>query len=266
MTGNKIRILSTRPLDPSLTEQAAEQGILLESLSFIETHPLVDEALCGKITGLAGDAAMVAFTSMNAVDAVAGCLGAVAAGAGSQESADAARAGGQKENIAKGGIATSWKIFCIGSATQEHVRENFGQGSIAGTADSASALAAVIAGHSDIKEIVFFCGDQRRDELPKKLWDSGVRVKEYVVYHTRSTPHTISKDYDGVVFFSPSAVNSFFSINTLPAATVLFAIGHTTADAIREWCINPVTVSDSPGKTALLRQVIDHFRPAASNG
>lgn len=234
MTANKTRILSTRPLDPSLAEQAAQQGILLESLSFIETHPLVDESLCGKIAELAGHAAMVVFTSMNAVDAVSGCLSA--------------------------GLTPPWKIFCIGSATQEHVRENFGEDCIAGTADSASALAAVIVGHSDIKEVVFFCGDQRRDELPKKLWDSGVRVKEHVVYHTKATPHTISKDYDGVVFFSPSAVNSFFSINTLPAATVLFAIGHTTADAIREWCINPVIVSDSPGKTALLRQVIDHFK------
>jgi hypothetical protein len=48
-------------------------------------------------------------------------------------------------------------------------------------------------------------------------------------------------------------------VNSLSADTVLFAIGHTTADAIRECCINPVIVSDSPGKTALLRQVIDHF-------
>jgi uroporphyrinogen-III synthase len=240
MTGNKIRILSTRPLDVSLAEQAAQQGIVLESLSFIETRPLVDEASCGKIAELAGNIAMVVFTSMNAVDAVAGCLG----------------------SVAKGGIGPHWKIFCIGSATREHVRENFGEGSIAGTADSAAALADVIAGHSDIKEVVFFCGDQRRDELPKKLWDSGIRVREFVVYQTKATPHTISAGYDGVVFFSPSAVNSFFLLNSLPAATVLFAIGHTTADAIREWCINPVIVSDSPGKTALLRQVIDHFGAA----
>jgi uroporphyrinogen-III synthase len=233
MIGNKVRILSTRPLDPSLTEQAARQGIILESLSFIETHPLTDEGLCTKIAELAGGVVMVVFTSMNAVDAVAGCLGA--------------------------GIATPWKIFCIGSATQEHVREHFGEGCIAGTADSAAALADVIAGHSDIKEVVFFCGDQRRDELPKKLWDSDIRVKEFLVYQTKATPHMINAAYDGLVFFSPSAVNSFFSVNSLSADTVLFAIGHTTADAIRECCINPVIVSDSPGKTALLRQVIDHF-------
>ena len=238
MIQNKTRILSTRPLGPELAREAAERGILLETLSFIETTPVVDEVSCRKIAELAQAVPVVVFTSMNAVDAVAGCLGA-----GS-----------------KGGIATPGKIFCIGSATRERVQENFGKDCIAGTADSAAALAEVIIGQDAIKEVAFFCGDQRRRELPARLWEAGIRVKELVVYQTRPTPHTIRGEYEGVVFFSPSAVNSFFSANLLPAATLLFAIGQTTADAIRSCCINPVIVSDSPGKEALIRQVIDHFQ------
>lgn len=219
-------------MGPELAREAAERGILLESLSFIETSPVVDEASCRKIAELAHAVPVAVFTSMNAVDAVAGCLG----------------------------IAIPPKIFCIGSATRERVLENFGKDCIAGTADSAAALAEVIIGQDTIKEVAFFCGDQRRDELPAKLWEAGIRVKELIVYQTRPTPHTIRREYEGVVFFSPSAVNSFFSANLLPAATVLFAIGQTTADAIRSCCINPVIVSDSPGKEALIRQVIDHFQ------
>ncbi len=228
MIQNKTRILSTRPLGTELVRKAAERGILLESLAFIETSPVMDEASCRKIAELAHAVPVAVFTSMNAVDAVAR-------------------------------IATPPKIFCIGSATRERVLENFGKDCIAGTADSAAALAEVIIGQDTIKEVAFFCGDQRRDELPAKLWEAGIRVKELVVYQTRPTPHTIRGEYEGVVFFSPSAVNSFFSANLLPAATVLFAIGQTTADAIRSCCINPVIVSDSPGKEALIRQVIDHF-------
>ena len=253
MTGNKFRILSTRPLYPPLTTQAAEKGILLESLAFIETHPILDERLCTKITEIAAQTAIVVFTSMNAVDAVAACL--TTAGSKPQ----AAHTEEQAAGIAKSAFAAGWRIFCIGSATRDRVHAHLGEDRIAGTADSATGLADVIIGHGEIKEVVFFCGDQRRDELPKKLWDADIRVKEYVVYQTKATPHTITATYDGLVFFSPSAVDSFFSANTLPADTMLFAIGHTTADAIRSYCINPVIVSSSTGKDALIRQVINHF-------
>lgn len=244
MTGYKARILSTRPLDPSLKEVAAGRGILLESLPFIETTAVIEEGLCRKIAALAGEAGVIAFTSMNAADAVAGCL---------------ARSAGDDPGAGSGPTSIPGRIFCIGSATKQRVIEHFGEASIAGTADSAAALAETIIGQGNIEEVVFFCSDQRRDELPKQLWDGGIRVKEYVVYHTKATPHQIWETYDGIVFFSPSAVNSFFSVNTLPVETLLFAIGHTTAEAIRECCINPVIISDSTGKDALIRQVIDHF-------
>ncbi len=250
MTGYKARILSTRPLDPSLTELAAERGILLESLPFIETTPVSEEGPCRKIAGLAGEAAVIAFTSMNAADAVAGCLA---------RSADDDPSAAYDRNAGSGPTPLPGRIFCIGSATKQRVIEHFGEASIAGTADSAAALAETIIGQGNIEEVVFFCSDQRRDELPKQLWDGGIRVKECVVYHTKATPHQVWETYDGIVFFSPSAVNSFFSVNTLPVETLLFAIGHTTAEAIRECCINPVIISNSTGKDALIRQVIDHF-------
>jgi uroporphyrinogen-III synthase len=255
MTGQKARILSTRPLDPSLAKQAADRGVLLESLSFIETTPVRDEGSCRKIAALAKEAAVIVFTSMNAADAVAGCL--------TRNAED--EMPGETEKPGESGVERGvWirlpgKIFCIGSATKQRVIEHFGEDRIAGTADSAAGLADTIIAEGNIEEVVFFCSDQRRDELPKRLWEGGIRVKELVAYHTKATPHPVWESYDGVVFFSPSAVSSFFSVNTLPAETTLFAIGHTTAEAIREYCINPVIIGESTGKDALIRQVIDHF-------
>jgi uroporphyrinogen-III synthase len=224
----------------------------LESLSFIETTPVTGEGTCRKIAGLAREAPVIAFTSMNAADAVAECL-------------TRSKEDGMPVAMRDSLIQLPGKIFCIGSATKQRVIEYFGEASIGGAADSASALAETIIGQGNIEEVVFFCSDQRRDELPKQLWDGGIRVKECVVYHTKATPHAIWETYDGIVFFSPSAVNSFFSANTLPVATLLFAIGHTTAEAIRECSINPVIISDSTGKDALIRQVIDHFGAIAKN-
>ena len=93
-----------------------------------------------------------------------------------------------------------------------------------------SALADSII-KTSIKNIVFFSGDQRRDELPEKLKKNHIEVEEIVVYKTIETPEPISKSYNAILFFSPSAVQSFFSKNTINDSTQIFAIGSTTARA-----------------------------------
>jgi uroporphyrinogen-III synthase len=257
MPPNKIAILSTRPLGKGLAEEAAAMDIIIEALSFIETEPLRDPVLDKRIRELSRESLTAVFTSMNAVDAVTDCLRA------------------QKEET-----WPPWKIYCIGTATRQRVEEYFGEDSIAGTASSAGELAdriirdanadpAASAGPdagagpdavAGIRALTFFCGDQRRDELPERLRQAGIGVRELVVYRTRQTPHQLEKGYDGIVFFSPSAVHSFFSLNKAPAATVLFAIGRTTAEAIRQYSANPTICGVSPEKDALIRLAMDHFR------
>jgi uroporphyrinogen-III synthase len=165
--------------------------------------------------------------------------------------------------------ANPWQVFCIGAATHRLIRDHFGEDRIAGTANSASELANVIiqwkalaagAPGSHTSEVFFFCGDQRRDELPDQLRQASIKVNELVVYRTLPTPHTIETVYDGIVFFSPSAVHSFFTRNTLPPATILFAIGQTTADCIRGYTPNKTILSDIPEKETLIRQVIGYFQ------
>ncbi|HEY4205998.1 MAG TPA: uroporphyrinogen-III synthase, partial [Puia sp.] len=171
------------------------------------------------------------FTSMNAVEAVTAHLNG----------------------------SPSWTIFCIGGATRRLAESQFGPASIAGTAPSASELATVVLLHRP-SEVFFFCGDQRREELPEKLSATGVKVHEVVVYRTAQTPQSIKEAYDGIVFFSPSAVHSFFSANTLPEKTTLFAIGHTTADTIHTYVNNPVITSTAPEKETLVRQTIEYYQ------
>jgi len=229
-----IRILSTRALDAALIGQAQASGISIDILSFIETTPIEDAALKVKVKELGGRGLTVIFTSMNAVEAVANMLG--------------------------GAPATSWRIFCIGAATRKLVEKHFGIDAVAGTAPSAAALARVVidAGSDDI---VFFCGDQRREELPGILSQGGVRMDEVVVYHTLETPHLVERIYDGVAFFSPSAVRSFFSMNKADERVCFFAIGETTAAAIQGFAPGrPLVISTAPEKEALVRQVIEYFQ------
>lgn len=230
-----IRILSTRPLEPRLLDQAAQKGIRIDALSFIDTEPIRDTTLTHQVQQLGERSLTAVFTSMNAVEAVAGCQTTLE------------------------GLSPRWQIFCIGAATRSKVEANFGAPSIAGTASSAAALAGVILEHHP-DEVFFFCGDRRREELPEKLTAAGVRVHELVVYKTTQTPQRIEDVYDGIVFFSPSAVHSFFSMNGTTEKTILFAIGTTTADTIRTYANNPVVTSASPEKEALIRQLIDYYQ------
>lgn len=107
--------------------------------------------------------------------------------------------------------------------------------------------------------MVFFCGDLRREELPDLLKKAGIELTEVVVYQTLETPIKINKDYDGILFFSPSAVKSFFSINQVNSNALFFAIGNTTANAIKPFSKNSIIVSEFPAKDQLLDKAIKYF-------
>ncbi len=222
-------ILSTRPLSAAILAEAAQKGFRIDCRSFIDTEPIRTDEVVQKITKVVAQQATVVFTSMNAVEAVQQYLG-------------------QKPY---------WRIYAIGHTTQQLAAQYFGP--VFGTADSALDLADVIIANGE-KEVTFFCGDIRRDELPQKLHDAGVALEEVMVYHTVPLPHPIEKEYDGILFYSPSAVHSFFSANNqLPESTGFFAIGQTTAAALNTYTTNRIYVADSPSKEGLVQDMMDFF-------
>jgi uroporphyrinogen-III synthase len=234
MQENNIPVLCTRPLPLSLMDEAAAVGITIDELSFIETESILSVEVQQEIELAATEIATVVFTSMNAVDAV---------------------------TIFLDGHQPDWSIYAIGTATARLIKEYFGERNIAGTASDAAALAKLIAADRFTDEVIFFCGDQRRDELPDILKQHDIEVNEIVVYQTIATPHKIEKDYFGILFFSPTAVQSFFSKNKVAGRTILFAIGNTTANEIRKFSNNKIIISDEPGKENLVAKMIEYFSP-----
>ena len=230
---NKISILSTRPLETALLEAAKAKDIQIDIISFIDTTPAQTTGLREEVSKILNQPASVVFTSMNAVNAVAAYIN---------------------------GHTPAWNIYCIGKTTRQLAARYFGEQSISGIANNASELAATIMGAKAVKQVVFFCGDQRREELPGKLRQNSIAVQEIIVYHTITTSHKIAKAYDGILFFSPSAVQSFFYANAVLPTTVLFAIGQTTADAIATFTQNPVIVAERPGKDELVKKMFQFFK------
>ena len=232
MQQNKISILSTRPLDASLIEEAKHLNIEIDVISFIETEPIRSKEVQQEIKNALLQSSTVVFTSMNAVETVANELD---------------------------GQQPDWKIYSIGTTTSKLVKKYFGEEALAGIANSAAELAELIADDSEDDEVIFFCGDQRRDELPDILRHSDISVHEIAVYETVAVPHKVEKHYHAILFFSPSAVDSFFRNNKIEDSTVLFAIGNTTANALKKYSTNKIIISDEPGKENLFRKTLEYF-------
>lgn len=231
MPGKKIKILSTRPVGDSLVLQAAALNIILDEISFIETEEIIDNTTANKIKRLSEQPINAVFTSMNAAEAL-------------------------RRFIPKN---SPWNIFCIGNTTRKLLENIFGSKNIKGTGTDAADLAGNIITNSGIEKVHFFCGDHRRDEMPEKLIENNVAIEEIVVYKTIQTTHIINDHYDGILFFSPSAVESFLMSNSIPDTTSVFAIGATTADALKPFAKQRVIIADRPGKKNLVELAINYF-------
>jgi len=216
-----IFLLSTQTVPASLREEAAQNDIRLDVVPFIRTELLEPVALPA-YPGIA------VFTSRHAVEAVPA-------------------------------NRSQWKVFCLEGATRRLVEERFGAGIIEGTAPSAEELAKKIIESNPVERVIFFCGDMRRQELPVILREAGFAVEERIVYRTVLTPQRIEKDYAGIAFLSPSAVESFFSANPVTPSTRFFAIGRTTAAAVRAKTGKDAIVASKPDKEVLIHEMITHF-------
>lgn len=228
----KHKVLSTKKLEPSLIAQAKEHDIEIVEQEFITIQPIVSKEKQEEISHwLMNKNIDIVFTSANAVEMV-------------------------KNYLNKN---SHHNFFCISGKTRSTLLSFISNEQIKATAEYGKELAHKIVEHQ-IKEIVFFCGNKRRDELPAILKEAGINVHEAIVYETVETPVITTNDIDAVLFFSPSAVQSFFSVNQVKKNTVCFAIGQTTANSIADFADNRIIVSESPDQKTLLASVHFYFQ------
>lgn len=232
MPENKITILSTGVLPAYLAEEAEANNIHLDIISFIRTETIQSIEVQQEIEQALLQEATVVFTSRKAIEAVASELE-------DQE--------------------PEWNIYCVGDKTKELATEYFGEEKIYGSADNAEELAELIIEKDITDEVIFFCGDQRRDELPGTLRNNNIEVNEIVVYQTVIVPQKITTQYDGILFYSPSGAEGFFSVNKIDKKIILFAIGNTTSNAIRKYSDNKIIISKQPDKEQMIREVVNYF-------
>lgn len=225
------KVLSTKILDDNLVRKASDQGIQITCIPFIAIRYIDDLPLRTAIQQWQTEKRTVIFTSSNAVNAVKAILN---------------------------GYVPDWDIYCIGPATTAVIAGYFGEEKIKATAPYAAGLADIITA-IPVTDPLFFCGNKRMDTLPKRLRQSGIGFTECRVYHTDSIDQTVPTVYDGAIFFSPSAVESFFESNKTWTGKVVFSIGSTTSRCLEKYTAVPVIESETTSQEAMIDTVIMYY-------
>ncbi|MEP7258069.1 MAG: uroporphyrinogen-III synthase [Flavitalea sp.] len=235
---SSFTILIAKKISPAASAMLSADNIILLSQEFISIRSSVTENNKPELQQqvIIDDQAAILFTSKYAVSFGAELLPAHFAG---------------------------MNIFCLQGVTSEYVRRYLGEGRIAGVASNAAELAHRVLENKNFNKAVFFCGDKRREDLPSILQEQGIPVKEIHVYQTILTPVAIGSRPDALVFFSPSAVESFFTLNTLSATAVCFAIGDTTAAALASYTNARIIVSSGVSEEKMMETVSAYIRETA---
>lgn len=240
MLNDKYRILSTRHLTDSSIAVAGENGIRIDVQDFIQIKPLLNEALIGdeRMLEVFRPEAVHVFTSANAAKIL------------------------EKYYLYQDDtcyVIREPNVCCISGSTRKAVEKAFPGCKILAESPYGSELANAIVQLGNITSVNFFCGNIRRNELPDGLQKAGIEVKEFVIYENIPAPAVIADDYDGILFFSPSAVKSYLSANRINSKTVCFAIGRTTATALREHTDNKIIMSTDISENSMVQTAIFYF-------
>lgn len=152
------------------------------------------------------------------------------------------------------------QLFAVGAKTQDALQELGLDAKIPRTQDG-KHLAELIIQEGKINSVIYFHGNLSRDEITDRLIEDGIEVIELEVYETVINPvHLPPKPVNGILFYSPSAVEGFkrgegFDSKLPP----LFAIGPTTAKALKKQTDQPVEIAKKPDTEVLLRTTADYI-------
>ncbi|MBK0369682.1 uroporphyrinogen-III synthase [Flavobacterium agrisoli] len=216
-----IRILSTKKLQPN-----QRQYLLNAELSIVEANYIETENIPFELKEIHDN---LIFTSQNAVNSVL-----------------------KHPEIEK---LKSKNVFCVGLKTKILLSESGFQ--VDAYTNYAADLAEIISLVYGTKNYTFFSGTLRKDTLPEILTESGVVFNEINVYATTLKPQKNEVAVDGILFFSPSAVQSYLQQNKIKNE-ICFCIGETTAEALSKTTKN-IVIANQPSVENTIIQCINYY-------
>lgn len=148
------------------------------------------------------------------------------------------------------------KIFCVGQKTKQFLeKKNF---IVQECVNYAEDLGSEIVKKYQNNSFTFFSGNIRKNTLPDLLNENNIKWNEVVVYETSLKSKKIKTEIDGILFFSPSAVESYLTKNKLENQTC-FCIGNTTAKAFENKTKN-IKIAAQPTVENVIEEVIKYYK------
>lgn len=147
------------------------------------------------------------------------------------------------------------KIFCVGQKTKMLLEQNGFQ--VIALKEYASDLAEIIVSDYSNENFIFFSGNLRRETLPEAFKKANISFKEVEVYETVLAPKKIKSKIDGIIFFSPSGVESYLKENKIESEKC-FCIGTTTAEALKEITENIIVANQQTVENVII-QAINYY-------
>lgn len=145
-------------------------------------------------------------------------------------------------------------IYCVGRRTKKLIEQKIGK--VTHSERNAEKLATYLSNAIKGQEVTYFCSDLRLDTLPSVLTENGIVVNEVEAYKTMYSPSKVDEKVNGVLFYSPSTVESYMKENA--ANKVAFCIGESTAKEARKHFEN-VQVAKLPTVESVIELVNLHF-------
>jgi len=151
------------------------------------------------------------------------------------------------------------KCFCVGEKTKALLEQKGFE--VIHFSEYASELASIICNQYQKSSFTFFSGNLRKDILPDAMQLAQISFDEIGVYRTVLKPIEIALKPDGILFFSPSAIESYLKKNTI-TDEVCFCIGATTAAAL-EGITTKRIIANNPSVENVIIQCINYYSQKA---
>ncbi|MEQ9583296.1 MAG: uroporphyrinogen-III synthase [Arenibacter sp.] len=149
-----------------------------------------------------------------------------------------------------------YTAFCVGEKTKSVLEKN--DINVLEMTNYGAELATILVNKYPNESFLFLCGDKRRNEIPSLLTKHKVAFKEQIVYQNSPNPITFSTDFDGILFFSPSGIESFTAKNNIKNS-VAFCIGTTTASEAQKYA-KKIIIAEKPTIESVLEKAVEYSR------
>ena len=145
-------------------------------------------------------------------------------------------------------------IYCVGRRTKKLIEKRIGK--VKHSEKNAKKLANYLVEYMEGTEVTYFCSNLRLDDLPSILENNNIKVNEIEAYQTKYDSLKVPESVEGVMFYSPSTVQSYKKENI--ANGIAFCIGETTAKEASKH-FKDVRIAKVPTVESVIELVNDYF-------